>query len=147
MTLPKPARAVLWAAIAVAGAAAFGGIAKVMPVFAAFFALATLSSVGLPGLNGFVGEFLILLGAFATMPWATAIATSGVILSAVYMLWAMRSATGNTATTIHYADYNRLFDMARGPLDDAGFAAACAAGQLLSIEQALALAERVSVGD
>jgi predicted ATPase/DNA-binding XRE family transcriptional regulator len=60
---------------------------------------------------------------------------------------ALRSATGNTATTIHYADYNRLFDMARGPLDDAGFAAACAAGQLLSIEQALALAERVSVGD
>jgi NADH-quinone oxidoreductase subunit M len=62
-----------------------------MPAFAAFFALATLSSVGLPGLNGFVGEFLILLGAFQTLPWATAIATSGVILSAVYMLWAMRS--------------------------------------------------------
>ncbi len=71
--------------------AAFGGIAKVMPAFAAFFALATLSSVGLPGLNGFVGEFLILLGAFQTLPWATAIATSGVILSAVYMLWAMRN--------------------------------------------------------
>ncbi len=71
--------------------AAFGGLARVMPVFAAFFAIATLSSIGLPGLNGFVGEFLILLGAFATLPFATVIATSGVILSAVYMLFAMRS--------------------------------------------------------
>lgn len=60
---------------------------------------------------------------------------------------ALRNTTGNTATTIHYADYNRLFDMARGSLDDASFAAACAAGQALSIEQALALAERVSVGE
>jgi NADH-quinone oxidoreductase subunit M len=70
---------------------AFGGLAKVMPVFAAFFAIATLSSIGLPGLNGFVGEFLILLGAFSSLPVATVIATSGVILSAVYMLWAMRA--------------------------------------------------------
>ncbi|MBM4335137.1 MAG: NADH-quinone oxidoreductase subunit M [Deltaproteobacteria bacterium] len=69
---------------------AFGGLAQAMPVFAAFFAIATFSSVGLPGLNGFVGEFLILLGAFQTLPGATVIATSGVILSAVYMLWAMR---------------------------------------------------------
>ncbi len=69
---------------------AFGGLASVMPVFAVFFAIATLSSVGLPGLNGFVGEFLILLGAFKSLPGATVVATSGVILSAVYMLWAMR---------------------------------------------------------
>jgi len=69
---------------------AFGGLAKVMPVFAAFFVIATLSSIGLPGLNGFVGEFLILLGAFASLRWPTVIATSGVILSAVYMLWAVR---------------------------------------------------------
>jgi NADH-quinone oxidoreductase subunit M len=46
-----------------------------------------LASVGLPGLNGFVGEFLILLGAFGPWPWATAIATSGVILGALYLLW------------------------------------------------------------
>jgi len=70
--------------------AAFGGVAQAMPVFAAFFVIATLSSVGLPGLNGFVGEFLILLGAFSSLPSATVIATSGVILSAVYMLWAVR---------------------------------------------------------
>jgi NADH-quinone oxidoreductase subunit M len=46
-----------------------------------------LASVGLPGLNGFVGEFLILVGAFETWPWATAVATSGLVLGAVYLLW------------------------------------------------------------
>jgi predicted ATPase/transcriptional regulator with XRE-family HTH domain len=60
---------------------------------------------------------------------------------------AQRNATGNTATTIHHADYNRLLDMARGPLDEAGFAAACATGGALTIEQVLALAERVGAGD
>src|SRR5262249_24231273 len=69
---------------------AFGGLARVMPVFAAFFVIATMSSVGLPGLNGFVGEFLILLGAFSSMRWPAVIATSGVILSSVYVLWAVR---------------------------------------------------------
>jgi NADH-quinone oxidoreductase subunit M len=59
-------------------------------VYAAFFVIATMSSIGLPGLNGFVGEFLILLGAFSTLRWPAVIATSGVILSAVYMLWAVR---------------------------------------------------------
>ena len=68
----------------------FGGIAKPMPVFAAFFGLVTMSSIGLPGLNGFVGEFLILLGAFLSNPlWAT-LATSGVVLGAAYMLWMFR---------------------------------------------------------
>jgi predicted ATPase/transcriptional regulator with XRE-family HTH domain len=60
---------------------------------------------------------------------------------------ALRTATANTSTTIHDADYNRLFDMARGPLDEASFAAASAAGRTLTIEQALALAERVSEGE
>ena len=67
--------------------AAFGGIAAVVPVTTALFLVATLSSIGLPGLNGFVGEFLILLGTW-TSPhrgWAIAAAT-GVILSAIYML-------------------------------------------------------------
>jgi NADH-quinone oxidoreductase subunit M len=68
----------------------FGGIAHVMPVFSAFFVIATLSSIGLPMLNGFVGEFLILLGTFAVNPWVATLATSGVILSAVYMLWMVR---------------------------------------------------------
>ncbi len=65
----------------------FGGLTKVIPVFAAFFMVVTLSSVGLPGLNGFIGEFLIFLGAYKANPlWAVFAATS-VILSAAYMLW------------------------------------------------------------
>jgi NADH-quinone oxidoreductase subunit M len=69
----------------------FGGVAKLMPVYAAFFLLVMFSSVGLPGTNGFVGEFLILLGTFrqdlyGLQPYAV-IAGCGVILSAIYMLW------------------------------------------------------------
>lgn len=80
----------------------FGGIAKVMPVFAVLFMIVTLSSIGLPGTNGFIGEFLVLLGAF-TKAFSDAnlitgpariggiilvvLATSGVIFGAVYMLW------------------------------------------------------------
>ena len=65
----------------------FGGLASRMPVFAAAFLFVTLSSIGLPGLNGFVGEFLILLGTFGVNPMHAAVAATGVILSAVYMLW------------------------------------------------------------
>ena len=69
----------------------FGGVAKVMPVFASFFMIITLSSIGLPGLNGFVGEFLILLGSFKSLALGSiaysVIASTGVILAAVYMLW------------------------------------------------------------
>jgi len=68
----------------------FGGIAKPMPVFAAFFGLVTMSSIGLPALNGFVGEFLILLGAFLANPLMATVATSGVVLGAAYMLWMFR---------------------------------------------------------
>ncbi len=68
----------------------FGGIAKPMPVFAALFGVVTMSSIGLPALNGFVGEFLILLGTFLVNPWAAVIATSGVVLAAAYMLWMYR---------------------------------------------------------
>ena len=65
----------------------YGGIARTMPVFAVFFVIAVLSSVGLPGLNGFIGEFLILAGSFQTHPVAATIAASGVILAAIYLLW------------------------------------------------------------
>ncbi len=69
---------------------AFGGIWKVMPVFAALTLIVTLSSMGLPGLNGFIGEFTILLGAFGSpvlnSPWFAGLATAGVILAAVYLL-------------------------------------------------------------
>ncbi len=65
----------------------FGGLTKVVPYFALFFMIITLSSIGLPGTNGFVGEFLVLLGAFRSNPVYAAFATTGVILCAVYMLW------------------------------------------------------------
>ena len=65
-----------------------GGISKVMPIFAAFFLLSALSSVGLPLLNGFVGEFLILLGAFRFDYVYAALGATGMVLGAVYMLWA-----------------------------------------------------------
>ncbi|MGH7927199.1 MAG: complex I subunit 4 family protein, partial [Candidatus Binatia bacterium] len=69
---------------------AFGGLWKQVPVFSALLLFVTFSSIGLPGLNGFVGEFLILLGAFAVTPGWTALAATGVILGAVYMLWMCR---------------------------------------------------------
>jgi NADH-quinone oxidoreductase subunit M len=69
----------------------FGGLARVMPAFTVFFAIAMFASVGLPGLNGFVGEFLTLVGAF-TSPFLNSwiysiIGASGVIFAAVYLLW------------------------------------------------------------
>lgn len=65
----------------------FGGLKTVMPRLSAAFLIITLSSIGLPGLNGFVGEFLILLGAWGWNPMYAWLAASGVVLSAVYMLW------------------------------------------------------------
>jgi len=67
--------------------AEFGGLKTVMPHLVAAFLLVTLASIGLPGLNGFVGEFLILLGAFRWEPRLAAVAAAGLILSATYMLW------------------------------------------------------------
>jgi NADH-quinone oxidoreductase subunit M len=64
----------------------YGGIAVVMPVYTGAFLVATLSSIGLPGLNGFVGEFLILTGAYATQPLAVILGASGIVLGAIYML-------------------------------------------------------------
>jgi NADH-quinone oxidoreductase subunit M len=64
------------------------GIQAVAPIFAAAFLLVTLSSIGVPGLNGFVGEFLILIGSFGTARWWVVIAATGVILAALYLLWA-----------------------------------------------------------
>jgi NADH-quinone oxidoreductase subunit M len=68
----------------------FGGIAKPMPVYAAFFGIVTMSSIGLPMLNGFVGELLILVGVFLEHALVAVMATSGVVLAAAYMLWMYR---------------------------------------------------------
>ncbi|MFZ5979784.1 MAG: NADH-quinone oxidoreductase subunit M [Candidatus Zixiibacteriota bacterium] len=76
----------------------FGGIAKVMPTFSAFFMIVMLSSIGLPFTNGFVGEFLILLGTFKVNPTLAVFATSGVILAACYMLWMYQRVIFNKVT-------------------------------------------------
>jgi NADH-quinone oxidoreductase subunit M len=65
----------------------FGGLWPIIPAFSVLFLVVSLSSLGLPGLNGFVGEFLILLGAFQTSRPAAVLATAGIIFAAVYMLW------------------------------------------------------------
>jgi NADH-quinone oxidoreductase subunit M len=67
--------------------AEFGGLWKSVPIYAAVFMFVMLSSIGLPGLNGFVGEFLILLGAFLSLKLAVYFAVTGVILGALYMMW------------------------------------------------------------
>ncbi|HEX7051336.1 MAG TPA: NADH-quinone oxidoreductase subunit M [Longimicrobiales bacterium] len=64
----------------------FGGLAAVMPVFAAVFVLTALASIGLPGTSGFIGEFLALIGTFQTHPWMAALGAAGVIFAAYYML-------------------------------------------------------------
>ena len=66
----------------------FGGLWKVMPIYSGMFLFAAFASIGLPGLNGFVGEFLILIGTYATLPVFAIIAASGVVLAAIYLLWA-----------------------------------------------------------
>lgn len=68
----------------------YGGIASVMPIFAFFFVFSMLSSVGLPTLNGFVGEYLILLGTFKASPFWAVIGVTGIIFGAVYLLMATR---------------------------------------------------------
>ena len=77
----------------------YGGLASRMPVFASFFLLFTLASVGLPGTNGFIGEFLILLGSFMTRPWVALIAASGLIIGAWYMLWLYQRIFFNPVNT------------------------------------------------
>jgi NADH-quinone oxidoreductase subunit M len=69
---------------------AFGGLARVVPLFAVMLTLSMLSTIGLPGTNGFVGEFLVLLGAYRTQPLLAIIATSGVVFASVYALRAIQ---------------------------------------------------------
>ncbi|MCX7120877.1 MAG: NADH-quinone oxidoreductase subunit M [Gammaproteobacteria bacterium] len=68
----------------------FGGVAKTMPIFSAFFMLFAMSNVGLPGTSGFVGEFMILLSIFKTSFWVTLIAASILVIGAVYTLWMVK---------------------------------------------------------
>lgn len=90
----------------------YGGIAKIVPVFSFALMFASLSSVGLPGLNGFVGEFLILIGAFKSDIlnnwWYTVFATSGVIFAAVYLLWMYQRVVFGTVSN---SKLNGISDM------------------------------------
>jgi NADH-quinone oxidoreductase subunit M len=74
---------------------AFGGIARVVPMFAAVLTIVSLSSIGLPATNGFVGEFLVLLGVFRSYPMAALIAATGVIIAAMYLLPALQRVIYN----------------------------------------------------
>jgi NADH-quinone oxidoreductase subunit M len=79
--------------------AAFSGLARVVPVFTVFFAVTMFSSIGLPGLNGFVGEFLILLGVFHTNMTYAIFAVTGIVLGAAYMLWLFQRTMFGEPTT------------------------------------------------
>jgi len=88
----------------------YGGIARVVPMFAALLTFVSLSSIGLPGTNGFVGEFLILVGSFRTYPVLSTIAATGVIFAAAYMLWAIQRILFNPldkTENTHIPDLNR----------------------------------------
>ena len=90
--------------------AAYGGIARVVPMFAAMLTFVSLSSIGLPGTNGFIGEFLVLIGSFKTVPIYTVIATTAVIFAAAYLLWAIQRILFNPLSkpeNEHIADLNR----------------------------------------
>ena len=86
----------------------YGGIAAVMPVFAGFFLYMAFASIGLPGLSGFVGEFAVLVGSYLTWPVLAVIAAFGVVLAAVYLLWAYeRVFTG----PITHSENEKLVDI------------------------------------
>jgi NADH-quinone oxidoreductase subunit M len=89
---------------------AYGGIARTVPLFAALLTLVSLSSIGVPGTNGFVGEFLVLLGTFRTFPYLAVIAATAVIFAAAYLLWAIQRILFNPLDkpeNEHIPDLNR----------------------------------------
>ncbi|HZF98149.1 MAG TPA: NADH-quinone oxidoreductase subunit M, partial [Pseudoxanthomonas sp.] len=88
--------------------AAYGGLVKRMPLYAAAMMVFTMANVGLPGTSGFVGEFLTLLGAFQVNTWVAFFATTGVILSAPYALWLYRRVVFGT---LHRPELQRIPDL------------------------------------
>src|SRR3954468_885927 len=89
---------------------AYGGVARVIPMFAGMLTFVSLSSIGLPGTNGFVGEFLVLIGSFRTFPVLSIIAATGVIFAAAYLLWAIQRILFNPLDKVentHIPDLNR----------------------------------------
>ena len=97
----------------------YGGIARVVPMFAALLTLVALSSIGLPGTNGFVGEFLVLIGAFRTHPFLATLSTLGVIFAAAYLLWAIQRILFNRLDkpdNMHIRDLNARELLLMAPL-------------------------------
>ncbi len=84
--------------------AQYGGVTNIMPYFAAFFMLFTMASAGLPGTSGFVGEVLVLIGAWGAAPWAAMGAATGLILGAAYMLWLYRRVMFGEVKNPHVAE-------------------------------------------
>ncbi|HTV22823.1 MAG TPA: NADH-quinone oxidoreductase subunit M [Polyangiaceae bacterium] len=122
-------------------ASEYGGIAKVMPVYAALFVVFTMASVGVPGTNGFVGEFMVIMGTIVSQPlgrWATsqaAVAAFGVILAAVYMLSVVQKVFFgplDNPKNEHLSDVNTRETIALAPLLVLVFAVGLFPGVLLS---------------
>jgi len=87
----------------------FGGLAHKMPIFATIFLIVTLSSIGVPGTNGFIGELLSLVGAFESgLRWYAVVATTGIILAAAYMLWMFQRVMFGTITNPKNEDLKDL---------------------------------------
>ena len=98
---------------------AYGGIARVVPLFAALLTFVSLSSIAVPGTNGFIGEFLVLVGSFRTAPVLTLIATTSVIIAAAYLLWAIQRILFNPLDkpeNAHVSDLNRRELLLMAPL-------------------------------
>src|SRR6185503_12963356 len=89
---------------------AYGGIARAVPLFATLLTIVSLSSIGVPGTNGFVGEFLVLVGSFRTHPVLALISATAVIFAAAYLLWAIQRILFNPLDkpeNAHIPDLNR----------------------------------------
>ena len=93
-----------------------GGLQSRAPIMAGIFTLFVMSSIGLPGLSGFVGEFLILVGGFSTHRWWAVVGTFGVVLSAVYMLWAYQRVFHGKATEPALVPEERSIDLKRNQI-------------------------------
>lgn len=97
----------------------YGGIVKNMPIYSTLFMVFMLASVGLPGTSGFVGEFLVLMGAFRLDPWVAVFAGSGLVLGATYMLWLYRTVVfgeGKNADALAMKDVNGVEKLNLGVL-------------------------------
>jgi NADH-quinone oxidoreductase subunit M len=98
---------------------AYGGLARVVPLFSTLLVFVSLSSIGVPGTNGFVGEFLVLLGAFRTYPVLAVLASTSVIIAAGYLLWAIQRILFNPLDkpeNEHVPDLNRRELLLMAPL-------------------------------